>query len=923
MPYRSLFAVLLLTVFFINTSDVCNSYMHLSPNTVFNPAKKKAEVLLYIRSLFRKYNASDKDIESFEVQNMKYIVRILKEHNWDFEAEDFNDYTWFTGMDILLGVNPSTDELWIISLNEDMGKVYGFEKSMKIKDASFVDDKAFRNFVEEIAKGRIVSDIFKDIRDNAKTNEEYIKKRDGFLRAVRQQDFEFQSIVRKALAADKLVKVGDGFEYAGDIERMGLKFEDIGTKKHFDRILKAKDTYARRNALRYLSKMAKAGNEAAVEALIDYYNNHVDSIPADEKKVLCLAMGAAQSDRLLDIIIKGFNTVSKFYHSSVFEAMAENKSAKAEEFLVSHAVDNINTSMASDSMIKALAAIGTDKCVDALLLHADDLFVGRQCLEALVKIGTPKVVYEIFALLVDESKESNYPYYIQALRQIKSDEAVDALLYCVMTKKDILPYIQSLVAIGGDKVRDSFQAILNDKYTYNNLESFLRQADLTVREGVKTWLSRKDFGFYFKKNKRLYDFISVSLFHVDSDPKKLLHRKVEEDWFNFGVSVKSLRRGFMFAKNQKAYKSLVKKLFGKKAAESLDTSYYSMRNFEIKETYFPLKSRRQSLIRKGIDAVYGYLENMKFDTDVKLGAEYEIIGKEKVPRRYYGIFPRGADENEIITYPSHPFYQDVFSEHIPSEYAGVHRTVEQKVDFMDAKLIVLISQLYSLGMINENIIIGKEINPEDTSLWSIRYDNHVGIKYGKKVRLMQSTDWKNHMSGKLLWYFMNYADAFPLKWSSLRELLLAKLKEYDVNIYDYNEKGLEELVSIQKQFERGYDYKLLKYQYNLTKIPDGKNNSVMRLIINDPEVVAAVSSMIIDVTENTMHASKEYKQLAAFEALKEIHEVVARGEIPDQFAKYRETSAFFSALDAVKDVFTDYEESDSEAYIRDYVAASV
>lgn len=388
--------------------------------------------------------------------------------------------------------------------------------------------------------------------------------------------------------------------------------------------------------------------------------------------------------------------------------------------------------------------------------------------------------------------------------------------------------------------------------------------------------------------------------------KLLLWNKTLLDWNKFGISSKDIIKGYLHAEDKELFVKEISKVTNIDALHLENVSWKKPSDALINEQFLPAKNIKANQLQKILELLYGYMDT-KTDTDITLGEEYEIIGRNNVPLMYYRIFEESNDENEIITPPTNPLYQSLFSRHIPSAKSGVHRTVEQRVNVMDAKLINLFCQLYSLGHIRKNIIIGKELNPKEDDLWSIRYNQHErkGSALDNKSFLLQTTDWKTHTSGSLMWFFMNYADKFPLKWIKLKNLLLEKLENHDVNIYDFNEDSDEKRVSIKKKNEAGNPYFIPKYIYNLTKIPLGENDTAMRVIINDTEITDALSEMIIHTSDSIVKGTYTEKKLFALEALNELYQTVAMGEIPDTFAHYRNATAMNNALEKINEYFRD------------------
>lgn len=393
----------------------------------------------------------------------------------------------------------------------------------------------------------------------------------------------------------------------------------------------------------------------------------------------------------------------------------------------------------------------------------------------------------------------------------------------------------------------------------------------------------------------------------------LLLNKTMVDWHNQGISSKDIAKAFSMLKNNKAeaFKETMAQVINTDSLEWSNISWNNASDEIINEHFIPIKkSATRRDLKRAFKNIYRHLD-INLNTDIKLGEEYEIVGRENIPEPYYEIYANGGDTNEIITPPSNPLYQRLFSRNIPPQKAGVHRTVEQRIAFEDAKLINLYCQMFSMANINQNISIGKEINPQSDQLWSIRYDTHSANAYGEGRYLLQTTDWKTHTSGSLMWFFSNYAEKFPLQWIQLRNKMLKALEDYDINIYEYDEKG-EEIKSpiIKKHPETQKEITIPKYIYDLTKFPDGEASCAMRLIVNSEAIVDGIVDMILQTTEHIVEGSVEEKKLLAFETLREVYHTVAIGEVPDNFKIYRNINAVKQSLYAMDDYFTNHKEKD-------------
>lgn len=885
-----------MSAFAINASCWNEAYC-LSPNTILSEDNADDRIIHHIVGLLKKHNKSySGNLSDYKSSHYSEIAKILKRSSWNFEADNFYEYSWYAGRNLLLGVNSKKNTIKIVPIVLDKGKDYGLKGIHTVSDISS-NDKYLNTFVEEMNKEKMIEDVLLKIKNDSQTEEEFRERRNGFLYAV-SEDYKTVYELRKLSTEASSKDMYDIEISSSDLDEnvsvhkelskmLGLSLSDVDTGKYEDTlidILLGKNTDSlKKLAARALGDLA---TDKAIDALIKAY----DPENFETRVSIINAMGDTKSPRVLSTLATVFNLDSEFLDAYAINALGQIHTKESLDILIGLLKGPYEMSVLTENIIESIGYIGLDEGVEPLIPYLGEVMFVNHVLDSFIQIGSNKVIdvlkHEFKGSLSKQQK------LLRGFIEIGNDYAADALvdLLTIVSKDSYRLLTTGIIAIGGDSAVAKMIDLYNNNYGDKNFKVMLMQ----------------------------------TIFILESSAYDLLDRKIKVDWKYYGVSAKTLRKSYMFAENREEYKKNIGTLFGEEAVLSLEVPYYSMRTFDEEETYYPLQTDELDLIEEAIDAVYGYLRTIKFDTDVKLGEEHEIIDGDSVPAEYFYLYPRGLDKNEIFTYPSNPLYQKIFSEHIPIDKVGVHRTVEQKVDVMDAKLIVLMAQLYSLGMIKENILVGNQINPKDSALWTIRYNDNVRNKYGEKVRLLQSTDWKPHMSGTLLWYFMNYADSFPLKWVGLRDLLLSKLESYNVNIYDYDEEGKEVTTSIQKKDSEGNVYEMVKYQYDLTKIPAGEKNSVMRLIINDSEVVSAITDMVVDVTENIMLASGEQKKMMAFEVLKEVHQVVARGEIPDQFARYREQSAVYSALDAVKDLFTDYVEikKDSPADINKHVEAS-
>ena len=690
--------------------------------------------------------------------------------------------------------------------------------------------------------------------------------------------------------------------------------------------------------------LGKTGNEKATEALIPLLTSG-GVYPVPLKRAAAEALGQLGSQKAIDTLILALKDENPEVQFSVVRALGEIGNEKTTAILVSildlkdldyrvqaqalWELGQTGDEKLTDRLIlalrdkryeiqseaaQALGQMRNEKAMEALILafKKTDLRLQRKIAWILGQMGNERATEALILALKNNPNPDLQHTLVRALGQTGNEKATEALIP-VLKHKNLnlqLEAVKALMKTGTERATEALILTLEDK---KNPDLQLEAARALMQIGNKKAADALFLIFKETTNSDLY-YLALKALRKIRNKNFLLSSKTKVDWKHFGISSEDISKGFLTTRDKPLYKKVIEELVGKEGLSYLDSSWDSSSPIYKEEKFLKLKTNDMGLIEEGIDLIYGYLYDIKFNSDVQLGEEYEIINRTSVPEEYYKIFPNGNDENEIITYPSHPLYQKIFSRHIPSNGAGVHRTVEQKVDRMDAKLITTFCQLYSLGMDKKNIFIGKEINPQDSSMdmWEIRYNEDVKKSFGEAKPLFQSTDWNTAMSGSLMWYFMNYADKFPLKWERLRSVLLEKLSLYEVNIYDYEASGEEVRVPTQKTNESGDLYQICKYQYDLTKVPLGKKDCVMRLIINDPEVVNRITQMILEVTEHLLQERKELKQLMAYEALKEVYSVVARGEIPDEFAHYRILKAKTDALEKIVNVFTDSQENSWE-----------
>lgn len=641
-----------------------------------------------------------------------------------------------------------------------------------------------------------------------------------------------------------------------------------------------------------LMALAHIGGEKAAAAILKKLNTSKNE--QIQLTALQALTQAPNKNAVLDLASFVKKSKSKKLKTTAIRAMGETGNQHAIKHLLYLLKKNKDLDIKS-AVVEALGQIKNEKATDALIevikkhsnpkttldsdIYAKHLMLRATAARTLIDIGTEKSLLALLKIAETMETKNMEIDCIKAMEPLKTKKIADILIKKLKNTDTTQELILTACAdtLLTIETQEAVGAVKEASYSKKT----------TLRKIAKKALSKK-----YKEDT-------------------LLKQKTQIDWELFGISSQILIKGYLATekKHKEEYRNTVHLLFGK---DSLDTENISWKNHDIflqDERYFPLRTDDEKTIERGIQLIYGYLKEITFDSDVKLGEEHEIVKRNDIPSQYYDIFPAGNDENEIITYPTHPLYQKVFSQHIPSEKVGVHRTVEQKVDKMDAHLITMMCQIYSKGTKDINMTIGTEINPSDTSLWTVRYDDHVKVSYTAKKELLQTTDWKNHTSGTLMWYFMNYADKFPLKWMHLRDRILKKLSAYDVDLYDYDENGNLRTTSIYKKNKEGETVEIPLYQYNLTKIPDGKDHSVMRLIINDQAIITGITDMITETTENLLLGRKELKQLMAYEALQEVYTAVAMGEIPDSFAKYRKQAAIYNALKKTSDIFSDYAEN--------------
>lgn len=677
-----------------------------------------------------------------------------------------------------------------------------------------------------------------------------------------------------------------------------------------------------------VKSLGKIGDKKAIPTLAKAYRHP----KFDMKSVAMEALGRVNDKKSLNILYKLMMKKNKNMTMQMDAAISisEANSEQAADML-GKALDNKKTRLkVRSAIIESLSYITNEKAFEYILKElnrTEDEKIQKQCIKILGKRKNPKAIKSLAALMDKITIFSeNYEHIVTALGEIGNKDAAPSLMKALKTLNiSFETRLNAIKALGE----------IGDKAAVNLLIENLHTHDEKIRNAAVVALgtiqdeSAKDaliLASRSEESPNIRKAIAQALMSIGKETL-LLNEKVFFDWHNFGISSKTLMKSYLCQENENKenFISTVKTLFGNEAAGRLNISWNDTERLMDEEVYFDLKTDNHKTIKQGIKTVYGYLEEMKFKTDIKLGEEHEIIEESDIPRKYYELFPRGNDKNEIYTYPTHPLYQKVFTEHLPAEKVGIHRSIEQKTDKMDTILINTICQLYSRGMIHLDLFIGTDINPQGNNLWGIRYDNQVKNKFGKDIRLLQTTDWKNHMSGTLMWYLMNYADKFPHKWAALRTLLLNKLTAYDIDMYNYTYKGKNKLVPTHKKNNEGEIFYLPEYQYNLTKIPDGEENSVMRLIVNDNQVVDALTGMVLEVTEELLEGRKDLKRLMAFEALTEIYKVVSVGNIPDAFAKYREYNAINMALEKTADVFTDHQDAaiaDSDKEIANHIAVS-
>lgn len=390
--------------------------------------------------------------------------------------------------------------------------------------------------------------------------------------------------------------------------------------------------------------------------------------------------------------------------------------------------------------------------------------------------------------------------------------------------------------------------------------------------------------------------------------KLLLWKKALIDWQKFGISSKDIIKGYLHAKNKQYFIDQFAQIVNIDSLNLKEITWTNPSQYLANETFMPINTITEDQFKIALQLLYKYMDT-ETDSDILLGEEYEIKGRENVPSRYYGIYEESNDENEIITPPSNPLYQRIFNQHIPHAYAGVHRTLEQRVNNMDAKLINLFCQLYSMGTVSRNIVLGKELNPKEEDLWTIRYNHHEGQNYGEGKFLLQTTDWKTHTSGSLMWFFMTYADKYPLKWIKLKNLLLKKLNKHNINIYDFDETGDEKRISTQKKHKDNQANNIPKYIYKLTQTPINKDACVMRLLINDEEIIDSLTDMILYTSDNIVKGTITEKKLYAIDTINELYNSFAMGEIPDNFAHYRTQTAMANTLDKIEKYFKNKEDA--------------
>lgn len=407
--------------------------------------------------------------------------------------------------------------------------------------------------------------------------------------------------------------------------------------------------------------------------------------------------------------------------------------------------------------------------------------------------------------------------------------------------------------------------------------------------------------------------------------KLLLWQKTRLDWQKFGVSSKDIVKGYLHTEDKDAFIKTISELTNTENIPFENISWTNPTQSYVNEEFLPVKTINARQFQQIFNLLYSHLDTT-IKTDILLGEEYEIIGRDSVPSYYYRIYEESNDENEIITPPSNPLYQKLFSRHVPSNKSGVHRTLEQRISSMDAKLITLFCQLYSKAAKTKDMTIGTDINPKEDDLWSIRYDQHDRTQtniYAKEKFLLQTTDWKNHTSGTLMWYFMNYADKFPLKWIKLKELLLKKLENRDINIYLFTEEGDEVRVSTHKKYNSEEEIHIPKYIYDLTTYPKNEDDSVMRLLVNDEEIISALEEMIVYTSDQLVDGTLSEKKLYAIDVLNEIHMAKARGEVPEDFSHYRGTIAIHNSIEAINDYYRNKRAKASAKSVNEMINQSV
>ena len=657
--------------------------------------------------------------------------------------------------------------------------------------------------------------------------------------------------------------------------------------------------------LNYSNHLLKKGNKTTKQLLKNIVFN-LDGDYPDAARIAAIKIFVSKKDSsIFNDLIQLFDNPSITFDDEIIEAIAAFQIEKSTKFL-------------------EMVILDTSKTLNGRITAVNELIKTNPTEKQLKKIhskfASDATSNEVFSLESDDDKiEESIKKALDTLKNSQSVSSEVSTIHGLSSEMESPESSSKLIDADAvhriqEQINDNIDESVFKGIVLNLVEIGLngtpeaKTKSLEVLIGMVNFDQRKHQNFIIDQIKEM-GMLPAAL-------KVMMEKKVLADWKNYGILISDVIMGYLVSKNKKNYVQIVRQLspeikkinFDSVTWENLANMSNFSKTISLTSSLFDESNKNNSLLENAVDQIFSHIMEIedKLQTRVTAGEEYEPVIKEFISDEVYNALIPGNDTNEVITLPSKTYLlQQIFSRNIPSNRkAGVHRTFVRVTDLLDAKLINVLSQLYSHGMINDKTLIADQgVGYADKDLenfrnWKIRYKDPK-TKVGT-VNLMEFTAWQTHMSCGLMQYLLTYADLFPLKWHELRSDLLDLLNLYGVDLYEYDSPkdiptGIDEKVQSTGRLEvfeesthaleNGQTFKVAKYQNVLANTLSGDDEPVMRKIINNRNIIEKISDVIIEVTESKLQSSKEMKKTQAFPVLKEFYLSVFRADYEEDFEK--------------------------------------